>query len=611
MSESKGSPPPKRPASPQEAEKAFQRQDMVHWFNPKQLVGTGIKTSFSTLLGAFSDKREMMPAMELSCGDDAECDIDAERFAGTSDPFWLDYTADLGDGFNSTYAVATQLAAETLKLEEMEEALPRGRLLVMGGDQVYPTASREEYLNRMKGPYNAAMPYAENPPHLYAIPGNHDWYDGLTSFMRLFCQQGWIGGWKTEQRRSYFAIKLPHNCWLWGLDIQLDADLDEPQKQYFLKVLKDGGMDDDTRIILCSAEPSWVKANKLGDDQLAEQHKIMRSLEYVQGLIAKNSRARVVLTVAGDLHHYCRYESMDGEGQKITAGGGGAFLHATHDLPKRLSRESLKEANEYRPTTIYPSPERSRALVRGNLGFVGKNIWMSLLLGLIYAIYAGLIQSASATASSHLFSNSLLEKMATGEAGTFNDFFYLHLFSPSSLVLGGLFILGMGLLVEAPADKKLKRWLVGGIHGFLHILLIYLAMCAFALVSTKLAVQCGWAPLRFANGWVLITFFFATSLVGALLSGTLMGMYLWITSTWLNLNFNTAFGSLRIEDYKNFLRIKVDEETITIYAIGIDKVPTSWHFDDSCGGNPHRPWFKPDTPIKPHLIERVVIRKSR
>lgn len=51
--------------------------------------------------------------------------------------------SDLGDGFNPTYALATLLAEEKLDLAGGTgdgESVPtqRGRLLVMGGDQVYP-----------------------------------------------------------------------------------------------------------------------------------------------------------------------------------------------------------------------------------------------------------------------------------------------------------------------------------------------------------------------------------------------------------------------------------------------------------------------------------------
>ncbi len=50
---------------------------------------------------------------------------------------------------------------------------------------------------------------------MLALAGNHDWYDGLTTFLRLFCVGRPIGGWRTEQTRSYFAARLPHDWWGW------------------------------------------------------------------------------------------------------------------------------------------------------------------------------------------------------------------------------------------------------------------------------------------------------------------------------------------------------------------------------------------------------------
>ncbi len=107
----------------------------------------------------------------------------------------------------------------------------------MGGDQVYPVPTAVEYENRMLGPYRAALPCASaEAPELFAIPGTHDWYDGLGNFTSIFCLERWIGGWKTSQRRSYFALKLPNAWWLWGIDIQFGASLDEVQLQYFAGV---------------------------------------------------------------------------------------------------------------------------------------------------------------------------------------------------------------------------------------------------------------------------------------------------------------------------------------------------------------------------------------
>ena len=88
----------------------------------------------------------------------------------------------------------------------------------------------------------AAVDCHRDHPTVYAIPGNHDWYDGLTGFMRLFGQDDrWLGGWRTNQTRSYFAVELPHDWWLWGIDIQSDSLIDEPQLDFFGRVRDRGG----------------------------------------------------------------------------------------------------------------------------------------------------------------------------------------------------------------------------------------------------------------------------------------------------------------------------------------------------------------------------------
>ena len=67
-----------------------------------------------------------------------------------------------------------------------------------------------------------------------------------------------MGGWKTEQRRSYFAVKLPQRWWLIGIDIQFDTYIDAPQIAYFRRVAED--IRDGDGVILCTAKPSWVEA---------------------------------------------------------------------------------------------------------------------------------------------------------------------------------------------------------------------------------------------------------------------------------------------------------------------------------------------------------------
>ncbi len=180
---------------------------------------------------------------------------------------------------------------------------------MLGGDQIYPTASAKAYQGRLQDPYRCARPgdSGGGERHVYAIPGNHDWYDGLTAFIRLFCQrsQRTIGTWRTQQRRSYFAVRLREGWWLWSADLALEDDLDPPQQDYFddqAQFLKPGD-----RVILCLPSPTWVAAF---DATAREQPEVSQQSNKAK-LIEKRVRlaqARVVLALAGDLHHYARHE---------------------------------------------------------------------------------------------------------------------------------------------------------------------------------------------------------------------------------------------------------------------------------------------------------------
>jgi hypothetical protein len=114
------------------------------------------------------------------------------------------------------------------------EPLNRGRLLVLGGDLVYPYPSRQRYEHRFLGPFAVAGQHVDpaDAVEVLAIPGNHDWYDSLVNFRRIFCCAGKMAAWKTRQTRSYFAARLPAGWWLFGLDMQLDGDIDEPQARF-------------------------------------------------------------------------------------------------------------------------------------------------------------------------------------------------------------------------------------------------------------------------------------------------------------------------------------------------------------------------------------------
>src|SRR5947199_316916 len=56
--------------------------------------------------------------------------------------------------------------------------------------EVQPAGGVDEYVEKFFRPYRAY------PQPIYAVPGNHDWYDDCTGFMFWFCGAEQIPKWK-------------------------------------------------------------------------------------------------------------------------------------------------------------------------------------------------------------------------------------------------------------------------------------------------------------------------------------------------------------------------------------------------------------------------------
>jgi hypothetical protein len=101
---------------------------------------------------------------------------------------WIDFVADTGDDHDVSVAVARLVAAEYETNAGSRRTLPRGDLLIFGGDTAYPASTAAEILRRLVRPWNRVLRAQRDGKRrvLLAIPGNHDWYDGLDGFGRLF-----------------------------------------------------------------------------------------------------------------------------------------------------------------------------------------------------------------------------------------------------------------------------------------------------------------------------------------------------------------------------------------------------------------------------------------
>lgn len=556
----------------------FKPQKMVGWYEVKQLASTAIRAILSSIFGSYADKREALAALTEGRSYD---------YTGESE-LWLDYISDTGDGFDSTFSMAKLIAEKEISVDHQGGSafLKRGKLVVFGGDQVYPTPSKEEYFNRFIGPVEAASLQAspDIKSDLFAIPGNHDWYDGLSNFVKIFCQEKSIGGFQTVQNRSYFAIKVTDNTWIWATDVQLQSDIDDEQINYFEWVAKEEMVKGDN-VILFTAEPAWVY-NSLRKEDLSYHH-----LEEFERDVIQANGMKQVLTVAGDLHHYARYSREEGDGNirhKITAGGGGAFLHPTHNLPETLTN---MHDGDFELEESFPKREKSKKLTWLNLLFPIRNPGFGLFLSTIHLIMAYALYTTS-----HLdeIPGTIFTEMGT-TTQLINKEIFIRLLktfghSPTAMVILLTFIFGFLAFCDGKSSKYKIANFAGVFHGFMHVLLMISLFSFFAWFNDSV--------IHIQNNAIrMLSMSLEVFFVGGFMSGVLVGFYLLISSLVFKMHDNEAFSSLKIDGYKNFLRFHFQGKKLTIYPIGVQRMP-KWKKIKGV--------FKSNEALKPQLIDKPI-----
>jgi hypothetical protein len=572
---------------------------MTRWFRPGLLAKLLWRVVVSELFGQYADRRLIVAALDTVSDD--ELIERAQQFAPgsgnedctlTPDPegaVWIDYVADLGDGFDATYAIASLLAQETLTIAG--HVTRRGQILMMGGDEVYPNASPETYQRQLRDPYDWAFPdpypSSSKGPPVYAIPGNHDWYDGLVLFLALFSRKEnlHLGGWRSHQRRSYFALRLTEQWWVWAADAQLEDDVDQPQRDYFSAIAR--GMPAGTNIILCGPEPGWLYTLKQGNKSLAV-------IDYV-GWIALNKHKgfKIPLVLSGDTHHYSRYIGDDGVTQFITSGGGGAFLHSTHQLRPTVDLDREKEGFSWlggrvkklslgldpNPATAasprearYPTRDESLSMLTGNVKFVAYNPGFAILLGCFYWLLGLAV---------------------------------VHFRWDGICAAAVALFLGFWFYTKRQEGGGVKVVALSAANAVVHAVAVIVLASFFDRANAKYLHLLNWPRLSF------LLFAAEMIVVGGLVAGALFGIYLYISSRWWNLNHNDAFSAMRLDSHRNFLRMRIKGDEVTIYPIGLDRVPRrdEWRINTQRAGSP-APVYVPTSPLAPHLIEGPITVRS-
>ena len=111
------------------------------------------------------------------------------------------------------------------------------------------------------------------------------------------------------------------------------------------------------------------------------------------------------------------------------------------------------------------------------------------------------------------------------------------------------------------------------------------------------------------HGWEVADFFVQAIIVfvgGWLLGSLIMGLYLLVSLNIFGRHSEEAFSSMKIEDYKHFLRLHISGDgTLTIYPIAIGHTPRRWR--DRKLGEEGVSRVLPNEPFTPGLIEPPIV----
>ncbi|MCT9929436.1 metallophosphoesterase [Planotetraspora sp. A-T 1434] len=363
------------------------------WLNPKTLW----RSRNEILSGLFGDPSAQVRRRWVAAQRERGVDPDFRITHEVGEEYSFLVLGDTGEGDASQYAVVPGL----LKLGSGTS------FAVVASDVIYPTGSGNEYCDKF------FRPYKDYRAPIYAVPGNHDWYDGLGGFMRVFCdarplkveRQGFRlspGGlrgllWKKpdpideaalaeaqkmrhgpEQRAvqpaPYWVLDLGRLL-LVGIDTGIRGDIDREQGEWLRRVSADPRPK-----ILITGKPIYVRN---------DYHPCAIEGGGTVDEIVRDPASNYVAAIGGDVHNYQRFPvRVDGRTiQYIVSGGGGAFMHATHTIPRvdvggvhedefkcyplrgdSLSFYSLLYSRRLRMRWLYITPEQGLALMSRQIG---------------------------------------------------------------------------------------------------------------------------------------------------------------------------------------------------------------------------------------------------
>ena len=185
---------------------------------------------------------------------------------------------------------------------------------------------------------------------------------------------------------------------------------------------------------------------------------------------------------------------------------------------------------------------------------------------------------------------------------SFSDFLKytekILLISPFICILSLIIIVGFYKFTDTKRGKEGVK-LFGLLHGMLQSFFIFLFIWLLAFLHRDQI-----NPGSAAWYWKLV-FVAELVIVGGLIGGFIMGLYLYTSNLLFGTHIDESSSSLACADYKNFLRMHITQQGLAIYPVGIKKVTTKW----KQYGSGDEIKFEGELP-EYHLIENSIFIKN-
>lgn len=222
--------------------------------------------------------------------------------------------------------------------------------------------------------------------------------------------------------------------------------------------------------------------------------------------------------------------------------------------------------NEPGLKATFPSKKDSKKLSWWNFAFPWLNKQFVMFLAGIQLLLTWILQGTTYYDNNGTFVEQLAQKGNWNASLSFIFTTLIH--NPLFILISAILIFGCMAFTDTARIKRLNLFL-GLPHGIIQWLNLMFWIWLFSKIFYDVFGDAHQMRL-------IISTTVASAVCGGIFGAFIFGVYLWFSIYVLKVHLDEAFSSFGYQHYKNFLRLHITKDQLTIYPVGVDKVTIDW-----------------------------------